>query len=118
MTVRQDYVKARQTRFLVSHQPLTRFASGRAVIIHYSLLANAICTQQIYGVTAIKVGVSLLGRRMTVDAAGLRVVAEPDPQKIERRVWHIGWGGSVHCGMLRIFNKLPTRSITLPFIGA
>ena len=55
--------KARQTRFIISHQPLTRFACGRAVIIHYSLLANAICTQRIYGVTAIKVGVSLLGRR-------------------------------------------------------
>ena len=55
--------KARQTRFIVSHQPLTRFACGRAVIIHYSLLANAICTQRIYGVTAIKVGVSVLGRR-------------------------------------------------------
>ena len=25
------------------------------------------------------------------------VVSEPDPRKIEKRVWEIGWGGSVHC---------------------
>jgi len=25
------------------------------------------------------------------------IVSEPDPQKIEKRVWEIGWGGSVHC---------------------
>ena len=31
---------------------------------------------------------------------GQRVVSEPDPRK--RRVWYIGWGGSVHCGMLGI----------------
>ena len=28
---------------------------------------------------------------------GHRVVSEPDPRKIGRRVWEIGWGGSVHC---------------------
>ena len=39
---------------------LTCMRRGRAVIIHYSLLANAI---YIYGATAIKVGVSLLVRR-------------------------------------------------------
>ena len=43
---------------------LDLYAGGR----HYSLLAKA---QQFYGATAIKVGVSLLGRRMTVEAAGL-----------------------------------------------
>ena len=35
---------------------------------HYSVIANAICTLQMYGTTAIKVGVSLLGR-WTVDTA-------------------------------------------------
>ena len=25
------------------------------------------------------------------------LVSEPDPRKSKRRVWHIGWGGSVHC---------------------
>ena len=34
--------KARQSRCIVSHQPLTRFACGRAVIIPYSLLATTI----------------------------------------------------------------------------
>ena len=33
---------------------------------------------------------------------GLWLVSEPDPRKIGRRVWHISWGGSVHCGMLGI----------------
>ena len=33
---------------------------------------------------------------------GIRVVSEPDPRKSKRRVWHIGRGGSVHCGMLGI----------------
>jgi len=27
----------------------------------------------------------------------LILVLEPDPRKIEKRVWEIGWGGSVHC---------------------
>ena len=43
-------------KFIVSHQPLTRFACGRTVIIHYSLLANAITTWQIHSTTAIKSG--------------------------------------------------------------
>ena len=30
------------------------------------------------------------------------LVSEPDPRKSKRRVWHIGRGGSVHCGMLGI----------------
>ena len=25
------------------------------------------------------------------------IVSEPDPRKIEKRVWEIGLGGSVHC---------------------
>ena len=29
--------------------------------------------------------------------ASEKVVSEPDPRKIEKRVWEIGWGGSVHC---------------------
>ena len=48
--------KARQTRFIVSHQPLSRFACGRMVIIHYSLLANAVYTRQIYCAMTIKSG--------------------------------------------------------------
>jgi len=26
-----------------------------------------------------------------------QLVSEPDPQKIGKRVWEIGWGGSVPC---------------------
>jgi len=56
--------KARQTRFIVSHQPLSWFACGRAVIIHYSLLVNTIYT---LGKPAmlrpLKVGVSSFGRQ-------------------------------------------------------
>ena len=55
--------KVRQTRFVVLHQPFTPFAWMRAVIIYYLLLTNAVNTQQIYSVTIIKVGASLLGRR-------------------------------------------------------
>ena len=65
----QEKYQARQTRFIVSHQQLTQFACGQAVTINYSLLANAVYTRQIYGTTAIKVGMSLLG---TVEAADLR----------------------------------------------
>ena len=65
--------KARQTGFIVSHQPPTRFTCGRAVIIHYSLPANAIYTRQIYSATAIKGG-RVIARKaiMTLEAAGLR----------------------------------------------
>jgi len=31
-------------------------------------------------------------------------VSEPDPWKIRRRVWEIGWGGSVPNGMYGICN--------------
>ena len=59
--------------YIVSHQPLTRFACWRAVIIHYSLVANAIYTQQIYGAMAIKSGRVIAWKViMTVEAAGLR----------------------------------------------
>ena len=54
--------KARQTSFIVLHQPLTRFVCERAVIIPFSLLANAIYIRQIYGALTLKVGVSLLRR--------------------------------------------------------
>ena len=65
--------KVRQTRFMISHQPLSRFACGRAVIIHSLLLANAICTRQIYSTTTIKSGhVTVWKVIMTVEAAGLR----------------------------------------------
>ena len=54
---------ARQTRFIVSHQPLTRFACGRAVI-YYLLLPNA---------TASKNGCVIAWQAiMTVEAAGPR----------------------------------------------
>ena len=43
------------------------------MIIHYSLLANAIYTQQIYGATAIKSGHVIAWKAIvTVEAAGLR----------------------------------------------
>ena len=45
--------KARQTRYIVSHQP---FTCMRAVIIHYLLLTNAIYSKQIYGAMPIKSG--------------------------------------------------------------
>ena len=65
--------KARQTRFIVSHQPLSQFACGQAVIIHYSLLAYAIYTRQIHGATAIKSGRVIAYKViMTVEVAGLR----------------------------------------------
>jgi len=32
------------------------------------------------------------------------LVSEPDPQKIGRRVWEIGWGRSVPSGMYGICN--------------
>ena len=35
MTCQKMGLPARQTRFIVSHQPLTQFAYGRVVIIHY-----------------------------------------------------------------------------------
>ena len=47
---------ASQTRFIVAYQPLPQFECGQAVIIHYSLLAYAIYTRQIYSATAIKSG--------------------------------------------------------------
>ena len=43
--VRKIVNKARQTRFIVSHQPLIQFACGGVVIIliiHYSLLAKTV----------------------------------------------------------------------------
>ena len=56
--------KARQTRFIVSHQPLTQFACRQAVIIHYLLLPNA---------TARKNGCVIAWQAiMTVEAAGPR----------------------------------------------
>ena len=65
--------RARQTRLIVSHQPLTRFACGRVVIIHYSLLAKSIYAREIYGATAIKSGHVIAWKAiMTVEAAGLR----------------------------------------------
>ena len=64
--------KARQTRFIVSHQPISQFGCEQVVIIHYSLLANAICTRQVYGAMAIKSGcVTAWKAIMTVEAAGL-----------------------------------------------
>jgi len=35
---------------------------------------------------------------------GKVVVSEPDPRKIGRRVWEIGWGQSVPSGMYGICN--------------
>ena len=66
--------KARQTRFIVSHQPLSWFACGRAVIIHYSLLANTIYTWQTCDATTIKSGCVIIWKAiMTVEMAGLVV---------------------------------------------
>ena len=57
--------------FHISH--LLKFACGRTVIIHYSLLANAIYTQQMCSTTAIKSRHVIAWKLiMTVDAAGLR----------------------------------------------
>ena len=65
--------KARQTRVIVSHQPHSQFACGGTVIIHYSLLANAVYTRQIYGAMTIKSGRVIAWKAiMTVEAAGLR----------------------------------------------
>ena len=33
----------------------------------------------------------------SLSQAATDIVSEPDPRKIEKRVWEIGWGGSVHC---------------------
>ena len=72
-TYRQMSTKARQTRFIVSHQPPSRFTCKRAVTIHYLLLANAIYVRQIYGSTTIKNGhVNAWKAIMTVEVAGLR----------------------------------------------
>ena len=49
-----EVLNAQKAGQIISHQPLTRFACRQAVIIHYSLLANAIYTRQISGATAIK----------------------------------------------------------------
>ena len=55
---------ARQTRFIVSDQPHTRFTCGRAVIIYYLLLPNA---------TARKNGCVIAWQAiMTVEVAGPR----------------------------------------------
>ena len=62
--------KARQTRFVVTHQLLTRFACGWAVIIHYS---NTTYTWQIYSIMSIKSGhVTAWKAIMTTAVAGLR----------------------------------------------
>ena len=34
----------------------------------------------------------------------IRIVSEPDPRKIGKRVWEIGWGGSVPSRMYGICN--------------
>ena len=66
--------KARQTRFSVSHQPLTQFVywvGGHYLL--FFLAANVTYTWQIYSVTAIKSG-RIVARKaiMTVEAVGLR----------------------------------------------
>ena len=62
--------KARQSRLIVPHQPLTRFACRQAVIFYYYLLL--VHTQQIYSTTAIKSGcVMAWGATMTIEAASL-----------------------------------------------
>ena len=61
--------KARQTRFIVLHQSLTRFACGWVVIIHDSLLAYAIYTRQIHGTSQCVIACKVI---MTVEVAGLR----------------------------------------------
>ena len=57
--------KARQTRFIVSRQPLTQIACGQVVIICYSLLANIHSVNLCGRVIAWKA-------IMTVEAAGLK----------------------------------------------
>ena len=47
---------------------------------------------------------SKTGGWSVVDLGGGGVVLEPDPQEIGRRVWEIGWGGSVLNGMYGICN--------------
>ena len=64
--------KARQSRFFVSHQPLTRLACGWVVIIHYLLLTNAIYTWQIYSSTAIKSGRVIVRKAINNDSWGGR----------------------------------------------
>jgi len=48
----------------------------------------------------------------------VRVVSEPDPQKIERRVWEIGWGRSVPIGMYGICNYYFVSTLFLELLAA
>ena len=52
--------EARQTRLIVSHQPLTQFVCGQVVIIHYSLLYTL---DKSMAFQPLKVGGSLLVRQ-------------------------------------------------------
>jgi len=50
-------------------------------------------------VTPISTALRVATKIVTLYAADVGVawvVSEPDPRKIRRRVWEIGWGGSVH----------------------
>ena len=42
-------------------------------------------------------------------------VEYPDPRKIGRRVWAIGFGGNVHSGMLLTYNCLPANAGLVDF---
>ena len=58
-----DINKARQTRFIVLHQPLSQYVCGWVVISHYLLPANTIYNKQIMALRPLKVGISLHERR-------------------------------------------------------
>ena len=66
-------VRPGKLHLLFHISPFTQFAHVQAVIIHYSLLTNAVYTQQIYGTMAIKSGCVIAWKViMTVEGAGPR----------------------------------------------